>query len=146
MEIKEWTHTTCTRNFFCLVFIDPIVLPKELRHCETQVLVTGPTHTREIRTPDACIFTTHHSRPSNKHLCFAVPKFFWLNYNILHLILFLDIFAMLKPDYVAPVVLYLCHDSCDSSGNVYECGAGWVAQGRITILVHVIIFANVVSG
>ncbi len=33
------------------------------------------------RMHDACVFTTHHSRP-NKHLCFAVPKFFSLNYNL----------------------------------------------------------------
>ena len=37
---------------------------------------------------------------------------------------------MLKPDYIAPVVLYLCHENCDSNGNVVECGAGWVAQGK----------------
>lgn len=25
---------------------------------------------------------------------------------------------------------YLCHESCDRTGNVYEVGGGWVAQAR----------------
>nr|WKY18077.1 MFE1 [Schizochytrium sp.] len=36
----------------------------------------------------------------------------------------------LRPEFVAPVVAYLSHDSCESSGQVYELGAGWVAELR----------------
>lgn len=35
-----------------------------------------------------------------------------------------------KPDYVAPFVAYLGHESCNSTGNVFEVGGGWVAQVR----------------
>jgi NAD(P)-dependent dehydrogenase (short-subunit alcohol dehydrogenase family) len=36
----------------------------------------------------------------------------------------------LKPEYVAPVVAYLCHESCEDSGGLFELGAGWVAKLR----------------
>lgn len=41
-----------------------------------------------------------------------------------------DIFEKLKPEYIAPVVAYLSHEHCESTGGIYECGAGWVAQLR----------------
>jgi len=34
----------------------------------------------------------------------------------------------LKPEYVAPVVAFLCHESCEDTGGLYELGAGWVAK------------------
>ena len=36
----------------------------------------------------------------------------------------------LKPEFVAPVVAYLCSNECEDSGEVYELGAGWVAALR----------------
>ncbi|XP_059147270.1 peroxisomal multifunctional enzyme type 2-like isoform X2 [Physella acuta] len=36
----------------------------------------------------------------------------------------------LKPEYVAPVVLYLCHNSCQETGGLFEVGAGWVGKLR----------------
>lgn len=41
-----------------------------------------------------------------------------------------DLTAALKPDYVAPVVAYLCHESCEENGSLFELGAGWVAKLR----------------
>ena len=41
-----------------------------------------------------------------------------------------DILAMLKPEYVAPLVLYLCHESCTKSAGLFECGGGWAAELR----------------
>ncbi|XP_030832764.1 peroxisomal multifunctional enzyme type 2-like [Strongylocentrotus purpuratus] len=41
-----------------------------------------------------------------------------------------DIFEKLKPDYVAPMVAYLSHEQCQSTGGIYECGAGWAAKLR----------------
>jgi len=32
-----------------------------------------------------------------------------------------------KPDYVAPIVSYLCHEDCSVSGSIFESGGGWVA-------------------
>merc|ERR1711920_1031501 len=36
----------------------------------------------------------------------------------------------LNPEYVAPVVAYLVHESCEDTGGIYELGAGWVAKLR----------------
>ena len=36
----------------------------------------------------------------------------------------------LKPEYVAPLIAYLCHDTCTESGSVFECGSGWVSKVR----------------
>jgi len=36
----------------------------------------------------------------------------------------------LKPDYVAPLVAWLCHESCQENGSVFELGAGWIAKLR----------------
>lgn len=36
----------------------------------------------------------------------------------------------LKPEYVAPVVAYLVHESCEETGGLFELGAGWVAKLR----------------
>jgi len=36
----------------------------------------------------------------------------------------------LKPEYIAPLVAYLCHESCKENGQLYELGAGWVSKLR----------------
>jgi len=36
----------------------------------------------------------------------------------------------LKPDYVAPLVLYLCHEDTEENGGLFEVGAGWMAKLR----------------
>eukprot|EP00730_Choanoeca_flexa_P003703 TRINITY_DN11480_c0_g4_i1.p1 TRINITY_DN11480_c0_g4~~TRINITY_DN11480_c0_g4_i1.p1 ORF type:complete len:852 (+),score=216.78 TRINITY_DN11480_c0_g4_i1:63-2618(+) len=36
----------------------------------------------------------------------------------------------LKPAYVAPLVVWLCHQQCDATKGVFETGAGWVAALR----------------
>ena len=36
----------------------------------------------------------------------------------------------LKPDYVAPFVAFLCHESNTETGSVFECGSGWAAKVR----------------
>ncbi|KAM7415977.1 hypothetical protein PAMA_018174 [Pampus argenteus] len=49
-----------------------------------------------------------------------------------------DLVASLKPEYVAPMVLWLCHEQCQENGGLFEVGAGWIgklrwerSQGRI---------------
>jgi len=37
----------------------------------------------------------------------------------------------LKPEFVAPLVAYLCHESNTSTGGIYEVGAGLVAKVRL---------------
>jgi len=41
-----------------------------------------------------------------------------------------DLVAALKPDFVAPLVAYLCHESCQENGQIFEVGAGWVGKLR----------------
>ncbi|KAK0054247.1 peroxisomal multifunctional enzyme type 2 isoform X2 [Biomphalaria pfeifferi] len=41
-----------------------------------------------------------------------------------------EIVQALKPEYVAPVVVYLCHDTCQETGGLFEVGAGWVGKLR----------------
>ncbi len=41
-----------------------------------------------------------------------------------------EMVAALKPEYVAPLVAYLCHESNIDTGQVFEVGAGWAARVR----------------
>jgi len=41
-----------------------------------------------------------------------------------------DLVASLKPEYVAPVVLWLCHEQCQENGGLFEVGAGWIGKLR----------------
>ena len=41
-----------------------------------------------------------------------------------------DLVAALKPEYIAPLVAYLCHDSSTVNGQIFEVGAGWVSNVR----------------
>nr|XP_020766542.1 peroxisomal multifunctional enzyme type 2 [Odocoileus virginianus texanus] len=41
-----------------------------------------------------------------------------------------DLLESLKPDYVAPLVLWLCHESCEENGGLFEVGAGWIGKLR----------------
>ena len=41
-----------------------------------------------------------------------------------------EVLDMLKPEFVAPFVAFLVHDSVPNSGDLYEVGAGYVAKQR----------------
>ncbi|XP_073410980.1 peroxisomal multifunctional enzyme type 2 [Dendrobates tinctorius] len=41
-----------------------------------------------------------------------------------------DLVDALKPEYVAPLVLWLCHESCQENGSLFEVGAGWIGKLR----------------
>lgn len=36
----------------------------------------------------------------------------------------------LKPDYIVPLVAWLCHDTCEENGSLFEVGAGFVTKLR----------------
>jgi len=36
----------------------------------------------------------------------------------------------LKPEFVSPLVLYLCHESSSENGSIFEVGGGWVSKLR----------------
>lgn len=38
----------------------------------------------------------------------------------MHLFVYLDLVASLKPEYVAPMVLWLCHEQCQENGGLFE--------------------------
>ena len=41
-----------------------------------------------------------------------------------------EIVELLKPDYIAPLVAFLCHESCPESGGLFEVGACYIAKQR----------------
>jgi 3-hydroxyacyl-CoA dehydrogenase/3a,7a,12a-trihydroxy-5b-cholest-24-enoyl-CoA hydratase len=41
-----------------------------------------------------------------------------------------DLVEALKPEYVAPIVAYLCSEGCAETGGRFEMGAGWVGKLR----------------
>jgi len=41
-----------------------------------------------------------------------------------------EVVEALKPDYVAPFVAFLAHESCEDNGGLFEVGAGYIARQR----------------
>jgi NAD(P)-dependent dehydrogenase (short-subunit alcohol dehydrogenase family)/putative sterol carrier protein len=43
-----------------------------------------------------------------------------------------DLLAKMNPDYVAPIVLYLCSEECGDTGRIFNCGAGF--YNRVAVM------------
>lgn len=41
-----------------------------------------------------------------------------------------DLLASLKPEYIAPFVAFLCHESCEETGGLFELGGGFYSRLR----------------
>ena len=41
-----------------------------------------------------------------------------------------ELLAALKPEYVTPLVLWLCHESCEETGGLFEVGGGFMGKLR----------------
>ena len=41
-----------------------------------------------------------------------------------------DVVAALKPEFVSPLVAWLCHESCEENGSLFEVGGGYVGKLR----------------
>ncbi|XP_078070733.1 peroxisomal multifunctional enzyme type 2 isoform X1 [Mustelus asterias] len=41
-----------------------------------------------------------------------------------------ELLDALKPEFVAPLVVWLCHESCQENGSLFEVGAGWIGKLR----------------
>lgn len=39
-----------------------------------------------------------------------------------------EVFAELKPELIAPVVAYLCHETCEDNGIIVESAVGWAGK------------------
>ena len=41
-----------------------------------------------------------------------------------------ELLENLKPECVSPLVLYLCHESCEETGSLFEVGGGWIGKRK----------------
>lgn len=41
---------------------------------------------------------------------------------------FTDLFDELKPELIAPVVFWLCHETCTENGSIIEAALGWAGK------------------
>ena len=41
---------------------------------------------------------------------------------------FIDLLELLKPETLAPVVGYLCHEDCQENGAIVEAAGGWAGK------------------
>jgi NAD(P)-dependent dehydrogenase (short-subunit alcohol dehydrogenase family)/acyl dehydratase/predicted lipid carrier protein YhbT len=41
-----------------------------------------------------------------------------------------ELLAVLKPEYISPLVGWLCHESCEETGGLFEVGAGYMSKLR----------------
>lgn len=42
-----------------------------------------------------------------------------------------ELFEKLKPDFIVPIVVYLCSDQNADTGMIFNCGAGWYSRSAI---------------
>lgn len=42
-----------------------------------------------------------------------------------------DLVHALKPEFVTPLVVYLTHESCTETGQIFEAGAGWFGTQQL---------------
>ena len=54
----------------------------------------------------------------------------------------LEMMNALKPEYISPLVLYLCHEDTEETGGLFECAAGWIGKSKLYII---IMFSSKVS-
>lgn len=41
---------------------------------------------------------------------------------------FTDFFEQLKPEFIAPIVAWLCHEDCEENGSIIESAVGWAGK------------------
>lgn len=54
-----------------------------------------------------------------------------------------DVYAELKPELIAPVVAYLCHESCPENGSIIESALGWAGKCHIVRAIGVQLRKNI---
>ena len=54
---------------------------------------------------------------------FILPKLIDIKHSIL-----IDFFEQLKPELIAPVVMWLCHEKCTENGSIIESAIGWTGK------------------
>lgn len=53
-----------------------------------------------------------------------------------------DMMEGMRPDLVAPVVLWLCHETCEDNGSVIEAAAGWVGKCECALFTSLNVFSD----
>ena len=41
------------------------------------------------------------------------------------------ILELVSPELIPPVLGYLCHETCNDSGEIFETGSAWIARVRL---------------
>ncbi|XP_068749860.1 peroxisomal multifunctional enzyme type 2-like [Montipora capricornis] len=62
--------------------------------------------------------------------------------RLTHGILPSDVMEALKPEYVAPYVVFLCHETCPETGGVFPIAGGWASQLRWQESAGVVLFGK----
>lgn len=101
-------------------------------NCNVIVPTAGSRLTEDILPPGILI------------MIFFLFNRFSLNLNLYSnmyvYIFFLDFFAELKPELIAPVVVWLCHEDCAENGSIIESAAGWATKckdNKVLLLLYV---------
>ena len=42
-----------------------------------------------------------------------------------------DLLETLKPELIAPIVAYLCHEDCEENGAIIEAAGGWAGKCKL---------------
>lgn len=53
---------------------------------------------------------------------------------------FPDFFQQLKPELIAPVVTWLCHEDCQENGSIIESAIGWAGKCKQKNSYHLYLF------
>lgn len=80
-------------------------------HCNTIAPTAGSRLTQTVMPAGSCFWNAHHVKYREQLLCYSA-----LTSRCAHL----DLVESLKAEYVAPLVLWLCHEDCQESGGLFE--------------------------
>ena len=61
-----------------------------------------------------------------------MPPFFYQKYDWYYFSV-LELLETLKPELIAPVVAWLCHEECCDNGSIIESAGGWAGKCKYKI-------------
>ena len=75
------------------------------------------------------------SYPGNSVMCMLLLLSFCVSQICNLMCFFLEMMNALKPEYISPLVLYLCHEDTEETGGLFECAAGWIGKSKFYIII-----------